>query len=86
MSTASGSTPVSGNPTALAATGAKIGLAPDLRVELTNNAPIATAATSMTPFGTATADQMDDLIATVIQMRAALVSVGICIDATANAD
>lgn len=55
-------------------------------VELTNNAPIATAATNSSPFGFATADQADDLVATVREMRAALITLGLCIDSVTNAD
>jgi hypothetical protein len=61
-------------------------LQPDEQVELTNNAPIATGATSTTPFGTATADQFDDLLATVIQIRAGLITLGLFKDGTANSD
>lgn len=61
-------------------------LQPDERVELTNNAPITTAATNSSPFGFATGDQLDDLLTTVIQIRAALISVGICKDSTTNTD
>ena len=59
---------------------------PSDRVELTNNAPITTAATNTTPFGFATADQADDIVASLREIRAALITVGICIDSTANAD
>lgn len=56
------------------------------RVEISNNAPIATGATNSSPYGFATADQADDLVATVIQMRAALITAGIIKDDTANSD
>ncbi len=60
-------------------------LQPKHQIELTNDAPADTAATSSTPYGFAQ-DQADDLIATVRELRAALIAVGICKDATANAD
>lgn len=58
----------------------------NLQIELTNNAPIATAATSTTPFGFATADQADDLVATVREIRAGLIALGLFKDDTTNAD
>lgn len=57
-----------------------------LQVELTNNAPIATATTTTTPYGFATADQGDDLIACVREMRAGLIALGLFKDNTTNAD
>lgn len=60
-------------------------LQPANAYELTNNAPAATAATNSSPYGFAQ-DQADDLITTVIQLRAACIAAGICVDATANAD
>lgn len=59
---------------------------PGNAIELTNNAPVTTGATNTTPYGFATADQGDDLVACVIEMRAALIAAGICIDASSNAD
>jgi hypothetical protein len=56
------------------------------RVELTNNSPIATATTTSTPYGFATADQGDDLVACVREMRAALITLGLLKDGTANSD
>lgn len=61
-------------------------LQPVHQIEFTNDAPIATAATSTTPFGTATADQFDDLLTTVTQMRAGLIALGLFKDGTANSD
>ncbi len=66
--------------------GAAAMLNPNNQIELTNNAPIATAATTSTPYGTATADQFDDLVATVIQIRAGLITLGLFKDGTANSD
>lgn len=61
-------------------------LHPDNQIELTNNSPIATAATNSSPFGFATGDQADDLIATVREIRAGLITLGLFKDGTANAD
>ena len=60
-------------------------LQPENQIELTNDAPASTGATNSSPFGFTTAEQADDLVATVNEMRAALISVGICKDSTANA-
>lgn len=65
--------------------GANAMLAPANQIELANNAPAATAATSSTPFGYAQ-DQADDLITTVREIRAGLITLGLFKDATANAD
>lgn len=59
---------------------------PANQVELTNNGPIATALTSSSPFGFATADQGDDLVETVRQIRAGLITLGLFKDSTANSD
>jgi hypothetical protein len=59
---------------------------PANQVEFTNNGPIATALTSASPFGFATADQGDDLVTTVNQIRAGLIALGLFKDATANSD
>lgn len=61
-------------------------LQPANQVELTNNAPIATAATNSTPYGFATADQADDLIATVREIRAGLIALGLFKDTITNSD
>jgi hypothetical protein len=61
-------------------------LQPSHQIELTNNAPINTAATASSPNGFATADQADDLVTTVIQIRAGLIALGLFKDATANSD
>lgn len=58
----------------------------DLQIELTNNAPITTGATNSSPYGFATADQADDLVATVNQLRAGLIALGLFKDATTNTD
>lgn len=60
-------------------------LNPANQIELTNNGPAATAATASTPYGFAQ-DQADDLLTTVIQLRAGLITLGLFKDATANAD
>lgn len=61
-------------------------LQPVNRYELTNDGPIATAATTTTPFGFATGDQADDLVTTVNQIRAGLIALGLFTDTTANVD
>lgn len=61
-------------------------LQPANQVELTNNAPTTTGASNASPYGFTTADQADDLVACVREMRAGLIALGLFKDATSNSD
>lgn len=60
-------------------------LQPEHQIELANNGPAATAATNSSPYGFAQ-DQADDLVTTVIAIRAGLIALGLFKDSTSNAD
>jgi hypothetical protein len=59
-------------------------LNPDNQVELTVAAPAATGATNTTPFGFTTAAQANALVNNVIEIRAALITLGLLKDDVAN--